>query len=45
METKKVSFIYHNRVTLYLNPHNTFIYQNIMIANKKRKHKKFITLS
>ena len=45
METKKVSFIYHNRVIPYLNFHNTFIYQNIKVANKKRKHKKFITLS
>ena len=45
METKKVSFIYHNRVKPYLNFHNTFIYQNIKVANKKRKHKKFITLS
>ena len=35
----------NNRVTLYLNLHNTFIYQNIKIENKRRKHKKFITLS
>ena len=37
--------LYHNRVTLYLNLHNTFIYQNIKIANKRIMHKKFITLS
>ena len=35
----------NNRVTLYLNLHKTFIYQNIKIANKRRKQKKFITLS
>ena len=35
----------NNIVTQYLNLHNTFTYQNIKIANKRRKQKKFITLS
>ena len=38
------SRLYHKRVTLYLNLHNIFIYQNLKIGSKRRNHK-FIPLS